>query len=318
MADGKWIAGLTPGLPVAEAAQRVLTTRFAVVEHYLPLACEKPYEDVEHVHQLRVGTRRANAALHVFAEVLPRKLFKNAKRTLRTLRRAAGAARDWDVFLLALPTIPALRAAAAKPALDFLVGYACGQRAAAQEQLVAAAADAGPQWTELARELPTRIRPPSDPAAATPAHLGELATQQLGALFRTFTADVEANPQNPSELHALRIAAKRLRYAIEIFADCFPPLVRERIYPAVETVQELLGDIQDAVVGLDRLGHIRAMLQALLPHEWSRVRKGFEGLTAALKARLPAGKKAFQAWRKQWLEGMQELKLAIAAAVATS
>ena len=59
MADGKWIAGLTPGMPIADAAKAVLTARFAVVRHYLPLAAEKPQEDVEYVHQLRVGTRRA-------------------------------------------------------------------------------------------------------------------------------------------------------------------------------------------------------------------------------------------------------------------
>jgi integrase/recombinase XerD len=63
MADGKWIPGLTAEMPVAEAARAVLAARFEVVRHCLPLAVEKPYEDVEHVHQLRVGTRRAGAAL---------------------------------------------------------------------------------------------------------------------------------------------------------------------------------------------------------------------------------------------------------------
>ena len=62
MAEGKWIAGLTPGMPVADAARAVLAERFAVVRHFLPLAAEKPYEDAEHVHQLRVGTRRSGAA----------------------------------------------------------------------------------------------------------------------------------------------------------------------------------------------------------------------------------------------------------------
>src|SRR5438874_12397589 len=99
MPDGKWIDGLTPGMPVAEAAKVVLAARFAVVRHFLPLASEKPHEDVEHVHQLRVATRRSAAALRVFADALPRKLLKQTKRTLRRLRRAAGDARDCDVFL---------------------------------------------------------------------------------------------------------------------------------------------------------------------------------------------------------------------------
>src|SRR5207244_1516195 len=81
-------------------------------------------------------------------------------------------------------------------------------------------------------------------------------------LFREFTADVEANPTEPAALHALRIAGKRLRYALEIFADCFPPAMKETVYPAVEHVQEMLGDVQDAIVGLERLAEIRATVGA--------------------------------------------------------
>ena len=71
MADGKWIPELTPEMPVADAARTVLAARFGVVRHFLPLAAEKPFEDVEYVHQLRVGTRRAGAALKVFLTATP-------------------------------------------------------------------------------------------------------------------------------------------------------------------------------------------------------------------------------------------------------
>ena len=59
MPDGKWIEGLTPNMGVAEAAIAVLSARLEVVRQFLPLAAEKPYENPEYVHQLRVGTRRA-------------------------------------------------------------------------------------------------------------------------------------------------------------------------------------------------------------------------------------------------------------------
>src|SRR5436190_20655542 len=122
MIDGKWIAGLSPEMPVAEAAQVVLSARFEVVRHFLPLAVEKPHDDPEYVHQLRVGTRRAGAALRVFADCLPRKALRAVKRHLRTIRRAAGDARDWDVFLLSLPDERPLSGIGGKPALDFLAG----------------------------------------------------------------------------------------------------------------------------------------------------------------------------------------------------
>ena len=315
MADGKWIEGLTPGMSVADAAKAVLGARFAVVQHYLPLAAEKPQEDVEHVHQLRVGTRRSAAALRVFATALPRGQLKETKRTLRTIRRAAGDARDWDVFLAALPESKALAAATAKPALDFLLGYAIGERTAAQERLKTAAAEAGPLFAEQCDELPKRARAPE---GGPPANFGALAAHQLGALFREFTADVEANPAEPPALHALRIAGKRLRYAIEIFADCFPPALKEKVYPAVENVQELLGGVQDATVGTQRLACIRGTVQAVLPKQFPQFRKGIDALSASARARVPVGKKAFAAWRKEWLVLMKTFKLEVLAATITA
>jgi CHAD domain-containing protein len=316
MAEGKWVAGLTAGTPVADAARAVLGARFAAVCRYLPLAAERAHEDIEHVHQLRVATRRAAAALRAFRDALPRKLLKDMKRSLRALRRAAGDARDWDVFLAALPDAKPLAAATAKPALDFLVGYAFGERAAAQERLTAAATEAGAEFVERSAALPHRARAPQESDA--PANFGALAARQLGGLFREFTAEVESNPAEPDALHALRIAGKRLRYAIEIFADCFPPVIKESVYPAVERVQEVLGDVQDASVGAKRLETIRAAVGAVMPKQLARIRKGFDGLNAALQAKVPAGKKAFAAWRADWLDLMRALKLEVVAATVTA
>jgi CHAD domain-containing protein len=290
----------------------VLAARFAVVRHCLPLAAEKAAESAEYVHQLRVGTRRASAALRVFRESLPRKLLKNTKRTLRQIRRAAGGARDWDVFLLSLPEAKPLASASAKPALDFLVGYAFGERAAAQAELVQAAAEAGPLFTEQSVELSARAHEPESEEG--PANFGELAARQLGELLRTFTADAAANPTEPPQLHALRIAGKRLRYAIEVFAPCFPPAMREVVYPAVEAVQELLGDVQDAAVGAERLAGIEENVRAVMPRQFRRVKKGVEALAKSLRARVPAGKKAFAAWRADWLKLMKKLTLEVVAA----
>lgn len=312
MADGKWIAGLTPGMPVADAAKAVLAERFAVVRTALPLAAEHASENVEHVHQLRVGTRRAAAALRVFADALPGKPAKATRRALRAIRRAAGDARDWDVFLAMLPESKAFAASPAQPALDFLAGYAFGERAAAQARLAEAAADAGPSFGAQSEELPDRARAPEGTDA--PADFGTLAAQQLGALLRDLTAGAEANPTDPAALHALRITAKRLRYAIEIFADCFPPALRETVYPAVEQVQELLGVVQDSAVGQERLAAIRANVGAVMPKQLSRVRKGIDALAKELRAKVPAGRKAFTKWRKEWLALTAALKLEVVAA----
>src|SRR5438132_5572089 len=102
LAGGKWIPDLKAETPVADAARHTLTLRLEVVREYLPLALHEADKDPEHVHQLRVGTRRARAALDIFALCLPQKAYKSARKLLRRLRRAAGEARDWDVFLAGL------------------------------------------------------------------------------------------------------------------------------------------------------------------------------------------------------------------------
>ena len=56
MADEKWIAGLTGDMPAHEAAQRTLSLRLGVVRDRLPAAVFHADDDIEHVHQLRVGT----------------------------------------------------------------------------------------------------------------------------------------------------------------------------------------------------------------------------------------------------------------------
>src|SRR5438552_2313389 len=99
MADEKWIAGLRGDMPGSEAARRTLTLRLGAVRDRLPAAVFHADEDVEHVHQLRVSTRRAAAALRLFADCLPERMHKKTRKSLKALRRSAGEARDWDVFL---------------------------------------------------------------------------------------------------------------------------------------------------------------------------------------------------------------------------
>ncbi len=315
MPDGKWIEGLTPDMGVAEAAIAVLSARLEVVRHFLPLAAEKPYENPEYVHQLRVGTRRAGAALRVFADCIPRKHRRAVRRRLREIRRAAGDARDWDVFLLGLQGSRALGTASGRPALDFLAGYAMGERAAAQEQLASAAADAGPPFMEESAPLPGRCHAPT--GKSVPANFGELATAQFSALLGTFNAAAAANPGDPAAMHRLRIGGKRLRYALEIFAGCFPTAFKDAIYPAVEQLQEILGAIQDSTVGAEYLAGLRERTAKTLPREWPRLRKGFDAHLKALRGNVPAGRRAFQKWRKHWEKLVRDFREEVGLATVT-
>src|SRR4051812_6106546 len=132
--SGKWIDGIGPETSVADAARRSLETRLAVIAHYLPLAAHLAEHDIEHVHRLRVATRRAGAALKLYRDWLPQKPARWMKKRLRKIRRAASEARDLDVLVERMRREPG---AAADPFVRFLVA----KRRAVQPNLVALADD---------------------------------------------------------------------------------------------------------------------------------------------------------------------------------
>jgi len=53
--------------------------------------------EIEHVHDMRVATRRLRAALEVFAPAFPRKRHRKALKRVKELADALGARRDADV-----------------------------------------------------------------------------------------------------------------------------------------------------------------------------------------------------------------------------
>jgi CHAD domain-containing protein len=297
MVGGKWISELTAQTPVADAARRALTVRLEVVRDYLPLALHEADKDPEHVHQLRVGTRRARASLDIFALCLPPKAHKYARNLLRGLRRAAGAARDWDVFIAGLVGWEGRRGPRDKPGLDYLIGYASAQRAVAQVQLEEAAADYPFSFDRFVAETVSAVhRPPGD----LPHTLGELARPLLSGLLRDLEEAAAGDLDDYAHLHRVRITGKRLRYAMEIFAECFAPPFREQFYPAVEQMQEILGNANDSHVAAGRLQGLRARLQATLPAEWKRYRPGIEKLLRFHEERLPRERERFEAWWRRW------------------
>ncbi len=94
-------------------------------------------------------------------------------------------------------------------------------------------------------------------------------------------------------LHDLRIAAKRLRYVLELTAPLFGPYA-ETAGRRVKEVQDLIGEIHDCDVTLPR---VRARIGALQRHAAaevvSRAGPGAGDVDAALATDLPAA----EAWR---------------------
>jgi CHAD domain-containing protein len=306
MAEGKWITDLPPTTPLADAARRVLTVRLQIVHDYLPLALHQWKEDVEHVHQLRVGTRRAGAALTIFEPCLPAKVHKRIRKHLRNIRRAAGDARDWDVFAEALAEREAKTTEAQRHGLDYLIGYCQGQRLAAQVALEAASPDAPFGYERLVGETLAELRPGSNGAAAT---LGQHARPVVGSLLQQLHAAACVNLDQYEHLHQVRILGKQLRYAMEVFGSCFGDDFKDKYYPQVEHMQDILGLANDSHVAAGRLSMLRDWLKPAQPAVWKRFRAGIEGLLRYHQRRLPDQRRLFLKWWARWRESGAETAL---------
>ena len=302
MADEKWIAGLHGDMPVNAAAKLTLTARLGAVRDRLPAAVFHADADIENVHQLRVSTRRAAAALRIFADCLPARLCERTRKTLRSLRRSAGAARDWDVFLDMVQTRLAKAPLKERTGLVFLLGFAYCQRESAQEQLrTAHEAKAEPFALAIAEVTETL-----EQADDTGKTLRDLAGALLAQLLRELETAAHADLQSYEALHKVRILGKQLRYAMEIFETCFAAELRQSYYPAIAEMQEILGLANDSFTAFERLNGLRTRLINAQPKQWPRFRDGFEALLHFHERRLPQQRHKFEKWWRAWLKSGAE------------
>ena len=304
MADGKWIDDLTGDVAWTSAARHVLKVRLEAVAERMPDAILRADDDIEHVHQLRVSTRRAGATVRIFGSLMPAKTHRAVKKRLKRIRRAAGAARDWDVFQEMLVQRREASGKVSSAGFDFLLGYAQGNRALAQSHL----ADMQPLIDEdppaFLRDVVESI--PDDPALGT---FREHAVPLLTSLARELDSAAAHKLDDYEELHQVRILGKQLRYAMEVFASCFDHAFRDEVYPAIESMQEILGRANDSYVAVRRLGEIRTRLDRTLSSHAADFRKGIETLVKYHQRRLSDQRRRFLKWRSEWRKAETERRL---------
>ena len=69
--------------------------------------------------------------------------------------------------------------------------------------------------------------------------------------------DLLARQPKPAQLHALRLATKRLRYTLELFRPCYGPGFRTRL-AALRRLQQRLGAVNDCATALAELAKVAA------------------------------------------------------------
>jgi len=206
-------------------------------------------DDPEALHQARVATRRLRSDLRTFQPLLEPGWVADLRNSLSELADDLGRVRDADVLLERLHESAAGIADCA--AVDNVLASLVRGRDADRDRLLEVMRSAS--YLQLLGRLVSAARSPAllegrdAPAADV---LPELARRTWQRLRRR----VRALDDKPSdvELHAVRIAAKRARYAAEAVAPAVGPAALA-FARGMADVQTHLGDLHDAVVAADWL-----------------------------------------------------------------
>lgn len=260
---GLLAAGLEPyqepdlGPTAIDASNSVGEVAFAVLRRQFDAYLAKEPgtrlgDEVEDLHDMRVASRRLRAALSLFADILPVRAAR-LRAELGWVADALGAVRDVDVQREQLEAWIAEAEEPDREPLRALDGVMVKERARARatmlrtldsrrhERLVTS-------FTKFVRQGPPRSsRGARVPAvAAAPELISPRHNKVAKARKR-----VKRDP-SPERYHRLRIRCKRLRYALEFFAELYGPPARKPI-KRLAALQDILGLMQDAAVAVDRL-----------------------------------------------------------------
>ena len=253
MAKAKEITGLDCAANALEWAAEVLQVRFEEVVSLRGAALNS--EDIEGVHAMRVATRRLRSALRDFAPLMKRRPLKKVKKDLKRIADALGAARDQDVAIVALETLQEkVEIAPIKAGVGKLIEERRAARERAQLDLVDTLA------VSSIENLEKRFAAAIDEAAnrkksARVISFNEAGRNAVAASLQDF-CDLSASlyePFNIEDLHELRITAKRLRYAIELFTACWGKAIAPFAVEIAE-MQSFLGEVHDTDVWIESLG----------------------------------------------------------------
>jgi CHAD domain-containing protein len=216
-------------------------------------------KDIEHVHRMRVASRRLRVRLNLMSDCFPPKNSQEWTRQVRRLTRALGQARDTDVQIaLVAGLVKDLKRDPRGPGLSRLLLRLSQRRGQLQKRVDKALDrlyDSGAP-AEMEKELRRlrigmRLHPGAeDPSIEALTRARDAVLPRLAEMmgFEIYVKD----PARVAELHQMRIAAKRFRYAMEVFAAWYPGALKNEL-KAVRAIQEMLGDIHDSDVWLEFL-----------------------------------------------------------------
>lgn len=212
--------------------------------------------DQTSVHQARVASRRLRQALPLLGVRADADALDRAGRRVRRITRALGPVRELDVTLLLLAQLRRRRNAPLR-AIARVRASVTEERQLRRREMLAAIK---PSKLNKLRKRLVQVAAPDSDELATRSALAE-ANSQAAARAAQLKAAIEraGGIYLADRLHRVRVAAKKLRYALEIQRE----LTKSRstaFLNKLKTQQDLLGRMHDFEILIDRTRGVQATL----------------------------------------------------------
>lgn len=253
--------------------------------------------DPECLHDMRVATRRLRTALRVFDSMLRGETRDRFARDLRWIGRALGRVRDMEVGLEWVARMEAEASEPERAALRIFANDLEIRRARRRAKLLKRLDSArytrfrkrARSWIEMeprvwdaVPEKPARAKGAGAIGGITPAlapaeMVGPRIVAEWDARMREACAVAERAP-TVANVHALRIAIKHARYAVEFFADLEGPGAHRRAR-ALARLQNILGARQDGAM----LHRLMRRYARRVPRRDRELRSGARGVLEAFE-----------------------------------
>ncbi len=214
------------------------------------------------MHQIRVALRRLRSLLAILRRSFPATEIEFLRGESKRIADAFGEARDWRVFSDMVASGPARHLPGAAGLADLIVAADARSEAGRAHGAATLASVATTRFV-LALQLYVAARSWRNAASqgelqalAEPAVL--FAARALERAFRRLRKRARGfETLSPPARHEMRIALKRLRYAVEFFGGLFKPGSAVAAFAsAASDLQDVLGAANDAAVASDLVARI--------------------------------------------------------------
>lgn len=203
--------------------------------------------DIDGIHDLRIAVKRLREAMRLCRRLFPKRRYARLMPLVDRLNDALGQVRDLDVLVQNAAALGE-QAPEAGGILEVVCGVWSERRSQVEGDMVAL-------WDQLLGKgkLVQGLRRLARKTRKRRSRLDRIPFERYG-----YMAILAANERvqrrigpalkgdDPTALHSLRIAVKRLKYTMEPFTSLYPPL--QAVYDQVADLQTALGGAHDVDV----------------------------------------------------------------------